>query len=134
MWARVGQLEPTASTPQSRSTPARDSNRVFFFVFRQLLERLSSSYLTGLQCPFSSPCTYASRPVQQSVCSLKTFPHRALANFKISSFSTSQVAFECVWTGIFALLQIGRVQSYTVSWSLDQKKICDNSGKHLRHA
>ncbi len=66
-------------------------------------------------------------------------PLRALAGIKISSFSTSQVAFECVWTGIFTLLQIGKEQPLAhflrcaVSWLLKQF-LRDNSSKHSCHA
>jgi hypothetical protein len=65
-------------------------------------------------------------------------PFRALAGIKISSFSTSQVAFECAWTGIFTFLHIGIVQfanlSYAVPVSSELKTFFSNSGKHLCHA
>jgi hypothetical protein len=102
-------------SPHSRSTG--DSDRVFLLCLSIVAGPSIFLIFNGIAVPLFV-AMYASRPIQLIIFSLKRFFHRALANIKILSFSTSQVAFECVWTGIFTVLQIGRVQSLTLFLAL----------------
>ncbi|KAI0247469.1 hypothetical protein BJV78DRAFT_915369 [Lactifluus subvellereus] len=56
-----------------------------------------------------------SRRTTGSLVADRLFLHRALADAKIVSFSTSMVGFECAWTGIFTVLQIAASIFVTLS-------------------
>ena len=104
-----------------------------FFLFLPL-DSCWSVYLPHIQWDCSALFHHHVRCILpcSTICLLKlVFPRRAFANIKILSFSTSQVAFECVWTGIFTVLQIGRVQSLSCAMPSESSFFRDNSGKYL---
>jgi hypothetical protein len=97
--------------------PFRGSDRVvvvdgasIFLIFNGIVISLSiAMYVSTSLAPLNNQIIHAQ---------FFFIPFRALAGLKISSFSTSQVAFECAWTGIFTFLQIGTVQFAKLSSTL----------------